>query len=117
MDIFNGQHVNGALNARADIIEFKVRIEVPDDRLERQPLFHQFENVLDRYARAGDTRLPKVNRRIGFNSTKHAAILADIHGTPYYFPSGDEARSLRLTGLASRAGLWHNGGVRRVHHP
>ena len=69
MDIFGLNDINCILDARLDVLQFKVGIVVADNDFEGNGFPDQLQNSLHRDARASHARFPKVDVGADFNST------------------------------------------------
>lgn len=72
MNIFRLNDINGELNARLDILRFEVGVVIMNNRLKWNRFPDQLENRLDRNARPGHARLPKMDFGADSNSIHEA---------------------------------------------
>src|SRR5208337_1323584 len=60
-DILNRQHVNGILDARANVLRFQIRVVILDDLSEGKPFTDELKHALHRNPRTGNTRLAEMD--------------------------------------------------------
>src|SRR5437868_8247819 len=71
MSVFGGYHVNGVLDAGANVFRLKVGIVVANDVGKAQPFADHFQNVLYRDAGACNAGLAKMNLSVDGDAVSH----------------------------------------------
>ena len=76
MNIFDLHHFNRIMDTSANVVFLKVGKIISENRLKRDSLTHQFENINHGNPGSCNTRLTKMNLRINRNP---ASIISIVH--------------------------------------
>jgi hypothetical protein len=68
VNVFDFNYVNRVLDARPNVLDFEIGIEIPDDFPKRKSLTYQFEDALHWNSGASNTGFSKMDIRINRNS-------------------------------------------------